>query len=80
VKDSAKRLDLGKKKLKDMGGEIKAVYLTTGAFDMVAVLEVPNDATLAAYALWLGSQGNLRTQTVKAFTEDEYRRIIGELN
>jgi uncharacterized protein with GYD domain len=80
VKDSAKRLDLGKKKLKDMCGEIKAVYLTTGAFDMVAVVEVPNDATLAAYALWLGSQGNLRTRTVKAFTEDEYRRIIGELN
>ena len=80
VKDSAKRLDLGKKKLKDMGGEIKAVYLTMGAFDMVAVVEVPNDATLAAYAMWLGSEGNIRTQTVKAFTEDEYRRIIGELN
>ena len=80
VKDSAKRLDLGKKKLKEMGGEIKAVYLTTGAFDMLAVVEVPTDATLASYVLWLGSQGNLKTQTVKAFTEDEYRRIIGELS
>ena len=51
VKESAKRLDLGKKKLKDMGGEIKAVYLTTGAYDMLAVVEVPNDAILAAYVL-----------------------------
>jgi hypothetical protein len=40
----------------------------------------PNDATLAAHLLWLGSQGNLRTQTVKAFTEDEFRTIVGELS
>ena len=51
MKESAKRLDLGKKKLKDMGGEIKAVYPTTGAYDMLAVVEVPNDAILAAYVL-----------------------------
>ena len=80
VKESAKRLDLGKKKLKDMGGEIKAVYLTTGAYDMLAVVEVPNDAILATYVLWLGSQGNLRTQTLKAFTEDEYRTVISQLS
>lgn len=80
VKESAKRLDLGKKKLKDMGGEIRAVYLTTGAYDMLAVVEVPNDTTLAAYVLWLGSQGNLRTQTVMAFTEDEYRTVISQLS
>ena len=34
---------------------------------------------MTAYVLWLGSQGNLRTQTVKAFTEDEYRSIVGQL-
>ena len=79
VKESAKRLDMGKRKLKEMGGEIKAVYLTTGTYDMLAVAEVPTDATMAAYVLWLGSQGNLRTQTVKAFTEDEYRSIVGQL-
>ena len=80
VKESAKRLDLGKKKLKEMGGEIKAFYLTTGSYDMLAVVDVPNDATLAAHLLWLGSQGNLRTQTVKAFTEEEFRTIVGELS
>jgi len=79
VKESAKRLEAGKKKLKEMGGEIKAFYLTTGPYDMLAVVDVPNDAILAAHLLWLGSQGNLRTQTVKAFTEDEFRKIVGEL-
>ena len=79
VKDSAKRLDLGKKKLKEMGGEIKAFYLTTGTYDMLAVVDVPNDEILAAHLLSLGSQGNLRTQTVRAFTEDEFRKIVGGL-
>jgi uncharacterized protein with GYD domain len=79
VKESATRLDLGKKKLKEMGGDIKAFYLTTGSYDMLAVVDVPDDATLARHLLWLGAQGNLRTQTVKAFTEDEFRGIVGKL-
>lgn len=79
VKDSAKRLDLGKHKLKEMGGEIKAFYLTTGPYDMLAIVDVPDDATLARHLLWLGAQGNLRTQTVKAFTEDEFRGIVSHL-
>ncbi|BCA53762.1 GYD family protein [Nitrospira sp. KM1] len=79
VKESVKRLDLGKKKLKEMGGEIKAFYLTTGPYDMLAIVDVLNDAVLAEYLLWLGSQGNIRTQTVRAFTEDEFRRIVGGL-
>ena len=77
MKESPKRLDVGKKKLKDMGGELKAFYMTLGEYDSLAIVEAPNDETLARYLLWLGSQGNLRTHTVKAFTEDEYRRILG---
>ncbi len=79
VKESTKRLEVGKKKLKEMGGEIKAFYMTTGAYDMLAVVEVPNDEVLAAHLLWLGSQGNLRTQTVRAFTEEEHRKIVDRL-
>jgi uncharacterized protein with GYD domain len=79
LKESAKRLDLGKKKLKEMGGEIKAFYLTTGSYDMLAIVEVPNDATLAKHLLSLASQGNLRTQAVRALTEDECRGIVGRV-
>jgi uncharacterized protein with GYD domain len=79
IKESPKRLDLGKKKLKDLGGDITAFYMTLGDYDSVAIIEVPNDETLAGYLLWLGAQGNLRTKTVKAFTEDEYRRILGDM-
>ena len=79
VRDSAKRLDLGKQKLKEMGGEIKAFYLTMGPYDMLAIVDVPDDAALVRHLLWLGAQGNLRTQTVKAFTEDDFRGIVSNL-
>ena len=79
VKESATRLDVGRKKLKEIGGELKAFYLTTGSYDMLAIVDVPDDATLARHLLWLGAQGNLRTQTVKAFTEDEFRGMVGQL-
>ncbi len=79
VKESAARLDVGRKKLKEIGGELKAFYLTTGSYDMLAIVDVPDDATLARHLLWLGAQGNLRTQTAKAFTEDEFRGIVGQL-
>ena len=44
---------------------------------MLTIVEVPDDETLGRHLLWLGSQGNVRTKTVKAFTEDEYRKIVG---
>jgi len=46
-------------------------------YDMLTIVEVPDDETLGRHLLWLGSQGNVRTKTVKAFTEDEYRKIVG---
>src|SRR5919112_851565 len=80
IKESAKRLDLGRKKLKELGGEMKAFYMTQGKYDMVAIVEVPDDEVLATYVLAVASQANFRTHTVRAYTEDEYRRILGGLS
>lgn len=79
VKDSPKRLDAAKKLLKEMGGEFKQVYLTMGAYDIVTVVEAPSDEAIAKFALVVGSLGNIRTTTLKAFPEDEYRKIIAAL-
>jgi uncharacterized protein with GYD domain len=46
---------------------------------MVALVEAPDDETMAKLALFLGSKGNVRTETLRAFTEDEYREIIAGL-
>ena len=79
VKDSPDRLDAGREAFKKMGVEIKVSYLTRGRYDLVCVIDAPDDETLAQAMLSLGSQGNLTTETLKAFNEDQYRKIIGSL-
>ena len=79
VSSSAKRLDAGRKEFKKAGIEMRDVYLTMGRYDLVCVLEAPDDETLAKGILTLGSQGNVSTETLKAFKEDQYRKIIGSL-
>ena len=79
IKDSARRLDAGKALAEKDDCVYEQVYMTMGNVDMVAVVEAPDDETLARHVLKLGSGGNLRTVTLKAFTEDSYRTIIASL-
>jgi uncharacterized protein with GYD domain len=79
IKESPKRLDAAKKLLKELGGELKEFYLTMGAYDIVIVAEAPNDEVIAKFALAAGSLGNVRTTTLKAFTEAEFRKIVAAL-
>ncbi|CDX12714.1 MULTISPECIES: GYD domain-containing protein [unclassified Mesorhizobium] len=79
VRESPKRLDAAKKLLGEMGGSFKSFYLTMGECDMVAIVEAPDDAVLARFALMLSSGGNVKTRTMKAFPEFAYREIISSL-
>lgn len=79
IKESPKRLDAAKKMLKSMGGEIKDFYLTMGSYDIAIVAEAQSDEVIAKFALASGSLGNVRTTTLKAFPEAEYRKIITAL-
>ena len=80
VKDSPKRLDGVKKLAKDLGGEVKFFYMTLGAYDLVLIVEMPNNDKLASFCLKLGSFGNVRSTTLRAYAEEDYRRIISGLN
>ena len=79
VKDSPKRLDAGRKAFKKLGVEIKDTYLTMGRYDLVCIIEGRDDESVARALLTLGSQGNIQTETLKAWTEDEYRKITGSV-
>ena len=79
VKDSPKRLDAGREAFKQFGVEIKDTYLTMGRYDLVCVIEGPDDETVARALLTLGSQGNVQTETLPAFTEDQFRKITGSV-
>lgn len=79
IKESPARLENAKKAWKSMGAELKAFYLTLGQYDAVVVSEAPNDETVAKLALAIGALGNIGTETLRAFTEDEYRKLIAAL-
>lgn len=79
IKQSPARLDAGRATFKAAGAKLKEFYLTAGRYDAVVVSEAPDEETVAKLALSIGSQGNVRTETLRAFTEDEYREIIAAL-
>ncbi len=62
-----------------LGCKIGSVYLTMGQYDLAVRVEAPDDATMARYALSLGTQGNIRTTTLKAFPREEFEQIIHSL-
>lgn len=80
IKDSPKRLDAARTMLKDLGGTLKEFYLTLGQYDIVTVLEAPNDDVVARFVLQVASAGNVRTTTLKAFPEAEYRKVVQSLS
>ncbi len=79
VKDSPKRLSVVKRLAKKMGGKVKHFYLTIGDYDLVVVYEMPDAVTAAKFMLTVGSTGAVRTKTLNAFPEAEYREIIAAL-
>ncbi len=79
IKESPARLEAAKKLFQSAGAEIKSFYLALGNYDAVLVVEGPNDETAARVALSIGSLGNVRTDTMRVFTEPEYRKLISAL-
>jgi uncharacterized protein with GYD domain len=79
IKESPARLDAAKKLFKSMGAELKQWFLVMGRYDAVVIAEGPDDETVAKLALTVGSLGAIQTETLRAFTEDEYRKIIAAL-
>lgn len=79
IKESPNRLDVAKKAAKALGAKIKDFYLVMSQYDMVITMEAPDDETVARFVLAIGSGGAIRTQSFRAFTEDEYRQVIASL-
>jgi uncharacterized protein with GYD domain len=80
IKEGPARLDKAKQAFRKVGAELKAWYLVMGRYDAVAIVEAPNDEVVARVALGNAFMGNIRSETLRAFTEDEYRKIITSLS
>ena len=79
IKESPDRVQASRQAFEAAGARLKDIYVVTGQYDFVAVIEAPDDETAATVGLALSAQGNVRTETMRAFTEEEYRRIIAAL-
>ena len=76
IKESPARLDHARKGYEAAGGKIKDFFLVMGEYDIVIVSEMPNDEAVAKLSLTLGSAGNVRTRTMRAFNEAEFRKML----
>lgn len=76
VKQAPERLRQAEERLRAAGAKLTAWYLTFGPYDNAAIVEAPDDETMARFVLALASQGNVRTTTLKAFTRDEFERLV----
>ena len=79
IKESPDRLDAAKEVFKSMGADLKAFYLLQGQYDALIISEAPDCKTAAKIALAIGALGNVRTETIRAYSEIEYRDIIAAL-
>ncbi len=79
VRESTERLDAARQEWEKEGVTIRETFMTLGQYDLIFVVEAPDDATLAKVLLAQASKGGLRTTTLRAFSETEYREIIGSL-
>jgi len=79
VKDTTKRADAAKDMAARFGVTMREIYWTQGQYDVVTVCEADNEAAISAFGLALGSAGNVRFQTLRAFSRDEMNGILAKL-
>ena len=79
VKDTTKRADAVKDAAKKFGANMTQIYWTLGHYDLVAIIEAPDDKSATAFALAIGAAGNIRTETLRAFSKEEMNGILGKL-
>jgi uncharacterized protein with GYD domain len=79
IKDTTKRADAAKEMAARSGVKMREIYWTQGQYDLVTICEADDEAAISAFGLATGSAGNVRFQTLRAFTKDEMNNILGKL-
>jgi len=79
VRESPQRLDMFKKAVEAVGGKVTGFYLTMGRYDLVVIVEFPTDEAATTVILKTASLGQVHTETLKAFPEEQYRDIIAKI-
>jgi uncharacterized protein with GYD domain len=79
VKDTIKRAAAATAEAEKMGAKITDAFWTMGAYDVVLLLDAPNDETVSAFSLKIGSLGNVKSHTMRAFRREEMERVLAKV-
>jgi uncharacterized protein with GYD domain len=78
AKDSGKRYQASRNVAEKLGGKLVSAYITTGQYDVVATVEMPNGETMAKFATAISATGNARTTTVRGWTPEEFGKLAAD--
>ncbi|MFQ5656092.1 MAG: GYD domain-containing protein [Candidatus Methylomirabilales bacterium] len=76
IKATTKRAEAFRDLAKRMGVKVKEIYWTMGQYDIVTIIDAPNDATASRLLLAAGSKGNVQTETLRAYSANEIGKIL----
>ena len=79
IKDTTKRADAVQEAAKKFGANMAQIYWTLGQYDLVTIIEAEDEQTATAFALAIASAGNIRMETMRAFSRDEMNAILGKV-
>ena len=80
LKDGPERMLAARQALENIGGRVHGYRLTLGEYDVVVTVDAPDDEAYATWVLNIAAAGNIRTTTLKAFSEEESFRILGSVS
>ena len=78
AKDSTKRYQATRGMAEKLGGKLLSAYVTTGQYDVIVTVEMPNGEAMVKFASAVSATGNARTTTVRAYTPDEFSKLAAE--
>ncbi|MGA0609533.1 GYD domain-containing protein [Caldimonas sp. KR1-144] len=76
IKETTHRAEAVEAAARKAGVTVRSIHWTLGTYDVVCQFEAPDDSAITAFGLSIGQQGNVRTQTLRAFTRDEMNEIL----
>ena len=80
VKDTVKRAEAFKQSAKPLGATVKEIFWTQGRFDLVSIVEAPDELSALALNLGLSALGNVRTESLRAFSAAEITTVLGKMS
>ncbi|HEX6708339.1 MAG TPA: GYD domain-containing protein [Albitalea sp.] len=79
IKQTTKRAEAARSAAKEVGVTLREIFWTQGQYDVVAIIDAPDETSLTAFELSLASAGNVKSQTLRAFTKDEMEKILSKV-